>query len=110
MEFPPHGVCSTRHSRARGNPGLFSRALAWIPAFAGMTDPCGLLVARIIAAQVFSMEITKDTKVADGIVSELRALRVLRGQGEFPAYFVPLIPNESMMPAMRLVSSSINFL
>jgi len=66
-------------SRSRPLSGLFSRALAWIPAFAGMTDPCGLLVARIIAAQVFSMEITKDMKVADGIVSELRALRVLRG-------------------------------
>src|SRR3970282_2291334 len=30
---------STRHSRARGNPGWFSAELAWIPAFAGMTEP-----------------------------------------------------------------------
>jgi len=29
---------ATRHSRARGNPGLFSAELAWIPAFAGMTE------------------------------------------------------------------------
>ena len=32
-------VPSTRHSRARGNPGLVSAKLAWIPAFAGMTEP-----------------------------------------------------------------------
>jgi hypothetical protein len=38
MEGPPHGpLPSTRHSRARGNPGLFPTQLAWIPAFAGMT-------------------------------------------------------------------------
>jgi len=30
---------ATRHSRARGNPGLFSTELTWIPAFAGMTEP-----------------------------------------------------------------------
>jgi hypothetical protein len=35
---PFHTVLpSTRHSRARGNPGLFPTQLAWIPAFAGMT-------------------------------------------------------------------------
>jgi hypothetical protein len=28
----------TRHSRARRNPDLFPTALAWIPAFAGMTE------------------------------------------------------------------------
>ena len=34
----PHTVLpSARHSRARGNPGLFPTELAWIPAFAGMT-------------------------------------------------------------------------
>jgi hypothetical protein len=32
---------ATRHSRARGNPGLFSAELTWIPAFAGMTEPSG---------------------------------------------------------------------
>ena len=36
-------LSSTRHSRARGNPGLFSNELAWIPAFAGMTEPRGLV-------------------------------------------------------------------
>jgi hypothetical protein len=30
---------TTRHSRARGNPGWFSAQLAWIPAFAGMSAP-----------------------------------------------------------------------
>ena len=38
METPPHAVYFTRHSRARGNPGLFTAELAWIPAFAGMTE------------------------------------------------------------------------
>jgi hypothetical protein len=28
-----------RHSRAGENPGLFNAELAWISAFAGMTDP-----------------------------------------------------------------------
>jgi len=32
---------STRHSRARGNPGWFSAELAWIPAFAGTTEARG---------------------------------------------------------------------
>jgi hypothetical protein len=32
------GIPSARHSRARGNPGLLSAELAWIPAFAGMTE------------------------------------------------------------------------
>ncbi|MGZ8466148.1 MAG: hypothetical protein ACXWXT_11430, partial [Candidatus Binatia bacterium] len=32
-------IPSIRHSRARGNPGLFCAELAWIPAFAGMTEP-----------------------------------------------------------------------
>ncbi len=35
-------IYSIRHSRAGGNPGLFSCELAWIPAFAGMTDRRGL--------------------------------------------------------------------
>ena len=30
---------STRNSRVRGNPGWFFAELAWIPAFAGMTEP-----------------------------------------------------------------------
>jgi hypothetical protein len=29
---------SNRHSRARGNPGWVTVELAWIPAFAGMTE------------------------------------------------------------------------
>ena len=32
-------VLSSRHSRARGNPGSCARELTWIPAFAGMTEP-----------------------------------------------------------------------
>ena len=31
------GIPSARHSRVRGNPGLLSAELTWIPAFAGMT-------------------------------------------------------------------------
>ncbi|MGZ9213057.1 MAG: hypothetical protein ACXW53_14270, partial [Candidatus Binatia bacterium] len=49
-------ILSIRHSRARGNPGLFCAELAWIPAFAGMTEPRSLFVAHIIPAHVFSKE------------------------------------------------------
>lgn len=36
-EFPRRDSPGT-HSRAGGNPGLFSTELAWIPAYAGMTE------------------------------------------------------------------------
>ncbi len=71
---------SIRHSRARGNPGLFCAELAWIPAFAGMTEPRSLFIVHIILSQVFSKEVTKDTKGSDDQISELRAVRVLRGE------------------------------
>ena len=58
---------STRHSRARGNPGLFCAELAWIPAFAGTTEPSGLFVLQIIPAYVFSKEDTKSTKFKNGL-------------------------------------------
>ena len=47
---------SIRHSRACGNPGLFSALLAWIPAFAGMTELGNLVVPQIISGRVFSTE------------------------------------------------------
>jgi hypothetical protein len=53
---------SIRHSRARGNPGLFCAELAWMPAFAGMTDPLRLFVVHIIASHVFSKKVTKDRR------------------------------------------------
>ena len=40
MLLPP-----TRHSRAGGNPGLLPAELAWVPAFAGMTEACCPIVA-----------------------------------------------------------------
>ena len=46
---------STRHSRASGNPGVVCAELAWIPAFAGMTDS-GRLFVSWIATDVFSKE------------------------------------------------------
>ncbi|MGZ8427723.1 MAG: hypothetical protein ACXWYD_22480, partial [Candidatus Binatia bacterium] len=73
-------IPSIRHSRARGNPGLFCAELAWIPAFAGMTEPRSLFVVHIIPAHVFSKEVTKDPKGSENYYSELRALRVLRGE------------------------------
>ena len=54
---------SIRHSRARGNPGLFCAELAWIPAFAGMTGAPEALRVHIIPSHVFSKEDTKSTKV-----------------------------------------------
>ena len=53
---------SIRHSRARGIPGLVYTELAWIPAFAGMTEPWRLFVVHIIPSHVFSKEDTKSTK------------------------------------------------
>ena len=69
-------IFSTRYSRARGNPGLVSAQLAWIPAFAGTTYP-GRLFVSWIATDVFSKE---DMKGSENYYSELRALRVLRGE------------------------------
>ncbi|MGZ9188205.1 MAG: hypothetical protein ACXW6R_26395, partial [Candidatus Binatia bacterium] len=51
---------SIRHSRARGNPGLFCAELAWIAAFAGMTEPPEALRVHIIPSHVFSKEDTKE--------------------------------------------------
>ena len=47
---------ATRHSRARGNPGLFSAELAWIPAFAGMTERRWPLQSTDHRTHVFSKE------------------------------------------------------
>jgi hypothetical protein len=47
MQSPRAQSAASRHSRAGGNPGLFSDELAWIPAFAGMTEsnPAALRLA-----------------------------------------------------------------
>ena len=63
---------SIRHSRARGNPGLFCAELAWIPAFAGMTEPRRLFVVHIIPSHVFSKDDTKSTKFEIEIIQTLR--------------------------------------
>ena len=47
-------LCLTRHSRARGNPGLICAQLAWIPAFAGMTNPGDLFIVETLTLHVFS--------------------------------------------------------
>ena len=47
---------TVRHTVENRYPG---GGLAWIPAFAGMTDPGGIFTAQIIAALVFSKEDTK---------------------------------------------------
>jgi hypothetical protein len=57
-----------RHSRAGGNPGLFSAELAWIPAFAGMTELSGFFVREIIFTCVFVKEDTKPTKFGVRII------------------------------------------
>ena len=46
-------VLSTRHSRARGNPGLFPAELTWIPAFAGMTERDRFFVHKIVPPGIF---------------------------------------------------------
>jgi len=47
---------TVRHTVGKRYPG---GGLAWIPAFAGMTDPDSLFIVQIIYAQVFSKEDTK---------------------------------------------------
>jgi hypothetical protein len=49
-------------------------------AFAGMTEPRRLFVVNITPSHVFSKE---DTKDSENYFSELRALRVLRGEMNF---------------------------
>ncbi len=80
---------STRHSRARGNPGWFSAELAWIPAFAGMTEPRRPLRSHSLTK--FSKEFTKDTKVSDNKTCELYGLRDLRDEKYFTAHLVNTI-------------------
>jgi len=63
--------------------GIQGREGGWIPACAGMTEQKVVIDAQIIAARVFSKELTKDTKGSDNLYSELRALRVLRGENYF---------------------------
>jgi len=76
-----HGVLpSNRHSRARGNPGLLCAELAWMPAFAGMTETRrALRSADHPGISIFEGG-TKDAKGSNDQDSELRALRVLRGE------------------------------
>ena len=76
-------LSSTRHSRARGNPGLLRR-ISLDTRFRGYDGTqAGLCV--LIPKQVFSKEDTKSTKFGVLIV---RTLRVLRA-------FVVSIPNGS---------------
>ena len=48
-----------------------------------MTEQRVVIDAQIIAARVFSKEVTKDMKVSENYASELRALRVLRGEMDY---------------------------
>ena len=70
-----YSIC---HSRAGGNPGLFSAELAWIPAFAGMTE----LRTSVRFAEHHVMVIFREEHEGhEGFGSsrsELRALRVVR--------------------------------
>ena len=43
---------TTRHSRVRGNPGWFSAQLAWIPAFADMTEAAVTNVFRVLHSTI----------------------------------------------------------
>jgi hypothetical protein len=63
MKMATAMLCSIRHSRAGGNLGLFSRELAWIPAFAGMTEKGPRWALRSLSPQCYFEEGTKDAKV-----------------------------------------------
>src|SRR5438874_8950172 len=73
-----------RHSRARGNPGLGSAGLAWIPAFASMTEL--MLVAEmeqiVMCAGIFKGAlhgVRPRVPALDGPVSDLMSNRPSRG-------------------------------
>ena len=69
---------STRHSRARGNPGLFGQ-ISLDTRFRGYDGTqAGLFV--LIPKLVFSKEDTKSTKFGVLIFPTLRVLRDLRGE------------------------------
>jgi len=68
---------STRRSRARGNPGLFSAELAWVPTFAGMTECRRPLHSTDHRTHGFSKE---DTKITKFRLTKFRNFRVLRGE------------------------------
>jgi hypothetical protein len=168
--IPLHMLNSpNRHSRAGGNPDLIPAELAWIPAFAGMTEPRNRFVTQINHVEIFAKEARRSRIInirnfvpvvllsliilvaCANFVARRSPLRtpwaivirpysrnsswdfILRpfaffaadssflGRGfaalgpsgrkeSLPAYFVVLIPRVSMIPAIRLVSSSMNFL
>jgi len=55
-EFGDAFHSSTRHSRALGNPGSFTAELAWMPAFAGMTEQDAFSLSETSAPKSFSKE------------------------------------------------------
>ncbi len=79
---------SIRHSRARGNPGFFCAQLAWIPAFAGMTEPRRPLHCGRPSPYIYFRRRARRTRRFRKYLSELRALLLtihenLRGLGKF---------------------------
>ena len=78
-------LSSTRHSRARGNPGSLRR-INLDTRFRGYDGTqAGLLV--LVPKQVFSKEVTKSTKFKSINIRTLRVLRALRGEIEFSHRF-----------------------
>ena len=73
----PRVLSSTRHSRARGNPGLVRR-ISLDTRFRGYDGTqAGLFV--LLPKRVFSKEVTKSTKFKSINIRTLRVLRDLRG-------------------------------
>jgi hypothetical protein len=75
MNSPRHAHLPNRHARAGENPVLFPAELAWITAFAGMTEPRRRFVTQIIRGQIFSKEDMKNPKFGIFIILNLRGLR-----------------------------------
>jgi hypothetical protein len=70
---------SIRHSRAGGNLGLFSRELAWIPAFAGKTETGPLcLTSRRGAPAGFLDMVNTANKLTSRGHDHLSAIRINR--------------------------------
>src|SRR3990172_3677405 len=98
---------STRHSRARGNPGLLRR-ISLDTRFRGYDGTqAGLFV--LIPKRVFSKEDTKSTKFKKFDFATLRVLRDLRGEIISSRRFVSFTW-ESRVRCQELVDGPVEFL
>jgi len=78
-EFPQHTpLSSIGHSRASGNPGLFSTESAWIPVFAGMTNPRDRFNWVEIIPYLYFLRMTRIARSSENQLSESFVIFMVR--------------------------------